>query len=370
MNRQPTHESIESVDSSDEYETDSDYEDIQIQSWGENAQSEPATWDSLIDESIKTKAGGIGSGNLHRRGGNFKPLSDEHILAMRLKKPIPGSGASQSKKKKPKKKKVPTVNAISSTRTRINRPYVPLSIKTAPVNQRAPPSQSVWSTTNLSSEPFWENQKKTTPVPERPIAQPNTKNTRGAVQSAWASFEATENQSLNTQKPSNSMYTPSLSSPSSKYATPISSLPQTNQSTPIFKPVAITSESPLIVPFNSTETPRPKSHVHLDKSLVHKHLSAGSKKSSPQPQSQKQQSPKQQAQQSQQVPFMQITVNIAHGISTIISLYKDSDPEKIAEEFGPKHDLIVTESAKKGIANTLRRVLDAHLQQAQDSPIL
>ncbi|OBZ87467.1 hypothetical protein A0J61_04482 [Choanephora cucurbitarum] len=385
MSQKPTHELIESAGSSvfddDDYETDSDYEDIQIASWGDNAKKEPATWDSLIDSNIKIKAGGVGSGDLHRRGGNYKPISEEHILAQRLKKPIPGSGASKTKKKKPKKKKPTSLATVSAARTKPNRPYVPLPIKTVPIRERAPPTQSAWSTTNLSSEPFWEQQKRDTassgsasqppkttfPLQQRLIAQPNTRVTRSTSQPAWASFAATVDQPAH--KFTNLMATPSLSSqPSSKYATPPSSLPQTNQSTPVAKPSPLPSEPSALKPA-SIDSTRHKPHIHLDKTSIHKHLLTPSTKLNQpkQPQSKQQEQHQQQQQQHQHqqhqhqqlAPLVEIDINIAPGISTILHLYKDSDPQKIAEEFGPKHGLNVTQSAKEGIAKTLRRVLDA-----------
>lgn len=153
-------------DSDDDYqtETDSEYEDIEIAGWGDNAKKE-ATWDTLIDLSVKVKDGGIGSGDLHRRGGNFKPVSEAAILAQRLNKGIPSK--KSSKPKKPKKKKKPS--AIAPPKPGIifagytNRPYAPVVRPSAPA--RAPikdPSASTWGSLPLSDTPFWE--KKQDPI--------------------------------------------------------------------------------------------------------------------------------------------------------------------------------------------------------------
>lgn len=58
-------------------------------SWGSQKQAikEPG-WDSLVDPNIKAGPNNLGAGNLHRRGKNFKPISEDLILAQRLNKPV------------------------------------------------------------------------------------------------------------------------------------------------------------------------------------------------------------------------------------------------------------------------------------------
>ncbi|GAA5800084.1 hypothetical protein HPULCUR_005506 [Helicostylum pulchrum] len=70
-------------------------------SWGLQT-SNPTTpneskgWDSLIDPNIKVGPNGLGAGDLHRKGRNFKPIEEEYILAQRLNKPLPKKPLSKT----------------------------------------------------------------------------------------------------------------------------------------------------------------------------------------------------------------------------------------------------------------------------------
>ncbi|KAI9314041.1 hypothetical protein BX666DRAFT_1969666 [Dichotomocladium elegans] len=46
-------------------------------------------WHTLIDHNFKDRNDGLGSGNLHRAGTNFKPVDEEAILRQRYKLPNP-----------------------------------------------------------------------------------------------------------------------------------------------------------------------------------------------------------------------------------------------------------------------------------------
>lgn len=124
----------------DDYSDEDDYEPIEIATCGDNnTKAEPPSWNNLIDSSVKIKAGGIGSGDLHRRGGNFKPLSEATILAQRLNKPIPAkkgpkssgpsktSGAATRKKKKKGTSAKPVSHHIS-------KPIIPVKSYQLPEN--------------------------------------------------------------------------------------------------------------------------------------------------------------------------------------------------------------------------------------------
>ncbi|KAG1113633.1 hypothetical protein G6F42_014411 [Rhizopus arrhizus] len=103
-----------SDDYTDEEYTDDEYEPIEATAWGSqsiaadgstNVSLSMSGWQSLIDPNIKTKAGGIGSGQLHRRGANYQPVDEQAIIDRRLGKPIPKGGLGGSKKKKSRKPK-------------------------------------------------------------------------------------------------------------------------------------------------------------------------------------------------------------------------------------------------------------------------
>lgn len=157
-----------SADVSDEYTseeyTDDEYEPIEATAWGSQSIAEDGStnvslsisgWQSLIDPNIKTKAGGIGSGQLHRRGANYQPVDEQAIIDRRLGKPIPKGGLGGSKKKKPKKPKA------------AGGAFPPHPRRPVP-NSLAPPSSSAyrgreaitsgpWGSAQLSSTPFWES---------------------------------------------------------------------------------------------------------------------------------------------------------------------------------------------------------------------
>ncbi|RCI03804.1 hypothetical protein CU098_009552 [Rhizopus stolonifer] len=410
MSRQPVDNNHESSEY-EEDDDDSEYEDIEITSWGDNVKSEPATWDSLIDHSTKVKAGGIGNGDLHRRGANFKPVSEDFILAQRLKKPIPSALGGKKPKKKSKKKPKDTTPFSNTTRatapivrhSNADRPYVPITHK--PMAQRAAPINSVWGMANLSSEPFWEQKKpqsfpppaqKQKPIaqsrarlpatseikPSNPqistqhqeqrlIAQPTPPNS--LMKGKWSldaeEFKPKSAPPSNLQSPSSAIIPSSSAHQMSAFASNFSPPPSpftpnaSVQSTPlnvqakpfdplfqlpVSKPVKVSTppapNEPASAPPTSTATASNtstlsvKPRVKLDKSLITKHLLS---------------KPAQDT-----VPWFRIELAIADGISTTISVFKDSDPKQIAEEFGHKHNLNVTEKAKEGIANRITQLMN------------
>ncbi|CAO0789979.1 unnamed protein product [Mucor circinelloides] len=170
-----------SDDYTDEEYTDDEYEPIEATAWGSqsiaadgstNVSLSMSGWQSLIDPNIKTKAGGIGSGQLHRRGANYQPVDEQAIIDRRLGKPIPKGGLGGSKKKKSRK---PKAGGAPPPAAAPRRP-VP--------NSMTPPSSSAyrgreaittgpWGSAQLSSTPFWE--------------QPANKAGHGSMASKYAS---------------------------------------------------------------------------------------------------------------------------------------------------------------------------------------
>ncbi|KAI8137346.1 hypothetical protein BJV82DRAFT_357151 [Fennellomyces sp. T-0311] len=59
-------------------------------SWGDQTKAEPekpaADWSSLENPNAKLGPSGLGSGDLHRKGRNYKPIDESLILQQRLKK--------------------------------------------------------------------------------------------------------------------------------------------------------------------------------------------------------------------------------------------------------------------------------------------
>lgn len=102
---------------SDYSESEDEYAPLQMSAWGTQKVTEEGKtevnvsmddWASLIDPSVKLKSNGIGTGQLHRQGKNFKPVDEQLILDRRLGKPLPKGGLNGGKKKKKSKSGQPS----------------------------------------------------------------------------------------------------------------------------------------------------------------------------------------------------------------------------------------------------------------------
>ena len=165
--------------SSDEY-TDSEEESeddipLAMSSWGEQTTTKEGTteynvsaegWAALIDPNFKVGPGGVGSGNLHRRGGNYKPVDEEHILNHRLKKggPMPGTGKKKKRSRGGKSKSAsstPPSSRGGRGRGRGGFPSSSSSSSRSPISApsrygREPLSNNAWGAQQLTDKPFWE----------------------------------------------------------------------------------------------------------------------------------------------------------------------------------------------------------------------
>jgi hypothetical protein len=178
-------------------DSDDEYGPITATTWGSQVPSTAASsntpsdgkadtagWESLLDPNIKTGPNDLGSGNLHRRGANFKPIDEELILARRLNIQIPkkkmqeairqtekslGLPEDKSTRKGNSKKKKPASAAASSPERFSHKPLrnnsAPPPRKTlehVPSTIRPPPpssSNSKWLQSNLVDTPFWEKKE-------------------------------------------------------------------------------------------------------------------------------------------------------------------------------------------------------------------
>ncbi|KAG2237515.1 hypothetical protein INT48_005551, partial [Thamnidium elegans] len=146
-------------------DSEDDYGPIDT-SWGLQT-SNPTTpneskgWDSLVDPNIKIGPNGLGSGDLHRKGRNFKPIEEEYILAQRLNKPPPKKTLSKTTNKRDtagrrdvKHKKKPEGNG-----SRHIQQSNPLSTIRVPKPTTEENGASKWLQSSLVDEPFWEKKK-------------------------------------------------------------------------------------------------------------------------------------------------------------------------------------------------------------------
>ncbi|KAL0088086.1 hypothetical protein F4703DRAFT_1494358 [Phycomyces blakesleeanus] len=147
-----------------------DYDDdeipITLSAWGDQSAQKPS-WESLKDPNLSVTAGQIGSGGLHRRGRNFIPVSEDHILRQRLKGGPPKKSSNATSKtmssaaNAPKPKKTfPQSTTFSRPKPNsksYSEPPRPSSTQRPPPSTtRPPPPNSTWNTQSLVDVPFWE----------------------------------------------------------------------------------------------------------------------------------------------------------------------------------------------------------------------
>lgn len=141
-------------------------------------------WHQIADPNAKLRADGVGAGNLHRKGKNFQPVDEQHILNQRLGKPIPKSKTKQVAVSKKSTKvsiqplagnKPPHVMSIPGTGKKAAKKARSSALSAAAERARAiervaaakqpakhmanpdPHVNSVWKAgTSLVDTPFWE----------------------------------------------------------------------------------------------------------------------------------------------------------------------------------------------------------------------
>lgn len=151
-------------------ESDDEYGPV-VSSWGDQPGANNAGgWDSLIDPTIKIQANGIGSGNLHRKGRNFRPVAEEEILRQRTKQPAPKQKKDKESKPAPKAAAKSFVGKQSASKPPVKHkpsPAAPSSSSRNPrptppaFNTLRPPPQgnSAWKAGVLLETPFWEQKE-------------------------------------------------------------------------------------------------------------------------------------------------------------------------------------------------------------------
>ncbi|ORZ02342.1 hypothetical protein BCR43DRAFT_6557 [Syncephalastrum racemosum] len=177
-------------DEDEYYESeDEEYAPLQMTSWG--SRGETATnagvpelnitkmgWDSLIDPNARVGPGGLGSGGLHRKGANYKPVSEEYILAQRSgkKPPNPPGTGKKSKKKRAEGSATPPPSARGrgggrggSSRGGPSRGGFSRGGYSSNTPSPAPrpstirqPANNAWGSSKLADTPFWEQPSGTT----------------------------------------------------------------------------------------------------------------------------------------------------------------------------------------------------------------
>ncbi|KAI8637056.1 hypothetical protein BD408DRAFT_425228 [Parasitella parasitica] len=159
--------------------TDSDEEYGPIAAtWGNQVPVQPAGWHSLVDPDVKIGPNDVGSGNLHRRGTNYKPIDEELILAHRKNIQVSkktmmeairtteltlGLPESKEKPRKGKPKKKAADRFLQPKPHPLATSHIPPP--PPPSTTRIPPSaangvSSSWLNSNLVDTPFWEKKSE------------------------------------------------------------------------------------------------------------------------------------------------------------------------------------------------------------------
>jgi hypothetical protein len=327
----------------DDYSDDDEYAPLEQTSWGAQTINQNGTtevklsmdgWQSLIDPSIKLKAGGVGSGQLHRKGANFKPLDEQHIINQRLGKPIP-KAVSVSKKKrgsKPKPKGPPPI------RRPVHSSLVPPS--SSAYRGREPlPNSGPWGTAQLSSTPFWE----------QPASSVNT----GTFASKYASAPTAQaapptHQQSQTQQPQQTL------------KAPVAPPRQTEQPVPSFRPSATSSAASKYATSSGVSKYAPQPHSAPQPATTTNTAS--------QPEQQ------QQLQQAQpeappliyhklDTPCLNFNIEITPGVNASLLVYEDDDPVDVVNQFEKDHHLVMNDMAKRRFAERVKILLSQYKSQ-------
>ncbi|RCH81630.1 hypothetical protein CU098_000383, partial [Rhizopus stolonifer] len=161
--------------------------------WGDQAkESPPKGWDALLDPNIKIGPNDLGSGNLHRKGKNFKPIDEELILAQRKHIQVPKKKMQEAIRKTEQALGLPESTRSNGTKKKPmnKKSTLPKQTKSAVFStlRAPPPNPSNWSQSVLVDTPFWEQSEKTMPRQE---------NKKEEKQSSWASTMAEINADSN-----------------------------------------------------------------------------------------------------------------------------------------------------------------------------
>ncbi|CDH55451.1 predicted protein [Lichtheimia corymbifera JMRC:FSU:9682] len=150
----------------------------------DTADSSIAAWHQLGDSTLQVKPGGIGLGNLHRKGANYKPITDEAILQQRLRQQQQQQQGQLSGKEKatthPKPKKIPTAE----------RPELFANRQAA----------GGWGSGKLLSVPFWEQSSSSSSSPLLDEQQTPSA-THSSTTSTTATFTPITSSILPTEQP-------------------------------------------------------------------------------------------------------------------------------------------------------------------------
>ncbi|ORZ17129.1 hypothetical protein BCR42DRAFT_413981 [Absidia repens] len=319
---------------------------IQMPDWNERPMDETpsltftsADWGKLCDPKVVIKSG-IGSGNLHRKGANYKPVNEQQILNQRLKIGPPIPSGKKKKKRGGKSGKRPPPPPSS-------RPPPPSGALRPPSSSRRPPlTQSAWGS-SLSSTPFWESggakasKYAATPSSAEPSKAAPQQTSPGArplpgAASKWATQPLQEN----FAPPAPQQQAPAAA-PAKRLGTSASKYAPAAPATPAIPAPAAAAAAPVAV---STPTPPPPA------AAVHGTISLADNAPVTPP----------------RTTIFQLNIELIPGVSAILPVYETDDYRVLVKEFGAKHHLTISAQAESSFAEKIRlMVAELRNQQAQ-----
>ncbi|KAI9483430.1 MAG: hypothetical protein EXX96DRAFT_648169 [Benjaminiella poitrasii] len=334
----------------------------------------PKTWDDLVDPSFKLKGGGIGSGNLHRRGRNYKPVSEATIL-------------NQRQQNMPTKKQK-TVKPVFRSYRRTIRPTSSTHFSPGTTTNRftySNPSNSIegelsnscWNARSLTSVPFWEENNR-------------------PKDNSLASFRNNGKEEENIIR----FQSKNISKETLFAAESSSSFPKQMQHHNTWenqlREESFQPNSP--TPTNVLSIINPTRGL-INTSIIHKHLSLSNKAQDLQKKSVNNNSfPNQRKtpvstsllekakpytdttlsknntnaltdylgnnyvpktiHDNASIPFLKINIELAPGLNSLLIVYEDSAPEKLVEEFIQKHRFELSDVARNNITKSIHFLIE------------
>ncbi|KAI9470866.1 MAG: hypothetical protein EXX96DRAFT_586009 [Benjaminiella poitrasii] len=341
----------------DEYSDDDEYAPIEATTWGSqtvgndgvtNVSLTASGWEALIDPSVKIKANGVGSGQLHRKGNNYIPVDEAAIINRRLGKPVPKGAMGPGKKKTKGKKSKPSSGASTPKKAVLVPP------SSSAHRFRETVTSGPWANAELASTPFW--------------SQPSSA-THGSGASKYATTPAVP---AAAPAPRPAVAQPSFTQPAftqPAFTKPVAPAPAPAKpaSQSLFTQGSFASKYASPTPDKQPQPPQQPLQQQQ------------------QPPQQQQQPPQQQQQppQQQQQPFafekpassnttttqqtpvfprldapvLNFNIELTPGVNAKFSVYIDDDPLEVVNKFEKEHHLEMNDMAKQRFTQHLQNCL-------------
>ncbi|KAI7908118.1 uncharacterized protein BX663DRAFT_493043 [Cokeromyces recurvatus] len=309
----------------------------------------PKAWSDLIDPEYKLKSDGIGSGNLHRKGRNYKPVSEDIILNHRQHNaPIRRSRVAIKEHKRLIK---PSSNAYISSTINTRDTHIRSSI-----NLENEFSNSRWGAQPLTSTPFWEENKQTNEKKDTMINSNSKEESSSTVfnplyhhNNIWKPLSREENPNLNFDKNQSSSER-NVTKPIRGLLNTLAihkhlNLPTTTLNLQKKSPYYCTNQDNNTMSLN----PKPPEIVRRDQTNNDINVLSDYLGNSLEPSTDHDHFP---------APFLKINIEFAPGLSSMLLVYRDSNAKDLVDTFIQKHRLELSNTAKNNIIKSIHFLIE------------